>query len=183
MPIRADVSGLNKLARELALAGERGRKELSRATIDMRRRSKPEANRAIRKDYTVKVAPINARLKVESDPAEFAVTLGVTAEDKRRRVPVVDFNGTRVTPAGVRVKLLRANPPTVVPRSFQGAGKIKDRLVRRSGEKRFPLQTIGGFTAQAMLFERRAVIEAVIQAVLLRASKDVAKRIARLEKK
>lgn len=182
MPIRADVSELNRLARDLALAGERGRVELSRATIDMRRRAKPEANRAIRKDYNVKVGPVNDRLEVKADTNGFAVTLGVTAADAKRRIPVADFNGTRVVAAGVKVNLLKSTAPTIIERSFKGKGKVNNYLLRRVDNRRFPFQSIGGFSAQAMLFERKDVTEGVIDAVLIKASKDVAKRIARLEK-
>ena len=191
MPIRADTSGLNKLARQLADAGERGRKELGRATIDMRRRVKPEANKEIRKEYNVKVGPINERLRVQSEG--FTVTLGVTESDKLDRIPIKDFNGTRVTPAGVRIKPFKKKPSTLVERSFQGTARkkgkpadgarsVEGRLLRREEKDRLPIRSIGGYSAQAMLFEREGVVEGVIDKVLIRASKDVAKRIARLEK-
>jgi hypothetical protein len=178
MPIRADLRGLQKLTRELVLQGERGRKELQRATIDMLRSAKPETNREIRKTYNVKVGPINQRIKAQTVPNEFAITIG--AKNEKTKIPASDFTGTRVTAKGVRVQLLKSGSPVIVPRSFRGSQKIKGRLVARVEDKRFPLRSIGGATAREMMFEKRGVLESVVNVVLVRASKAVAKRLLRL---
>ena len=181
MPIKADLRGLQKLTRELVLEGERGRKELQRATSDMRRSAKPTTNRIIREDYNVKVGPINERIKAEIVPGQFAVTIG--AKNEKRKIPVSDFTQTRVLKRqGVRVQILKSKPPVIVPRSFRGPDKINGRLVARESGKRFPLRSIGGATAQEMMFEKKGVLDSVIDTVLVRASKDVAKRLLRLRK-
>jgi hypothetical protein len=178
MPIKADLRGLQKLTRELVMEGERGRKELQRATSDMRRTAKPETNREIRKEYNVKVGPINERIKAETVSGEFAITIG--AKNEKTKIPVSDFTGTRAISKGVRVKLLKSGAAVIVPRSFQGTSTINKRFVARESNKRFPLRSIGGATAREMMFERKGLLDSVVNVVLVRASKAVAKRLVRL---
>lgn len=186
------AAALKRLAGRLRIYGEDGRKELQRATIDMRRRAKPEANRAIRKEYNVKVAPINDRLRVDSEG--LSVTIGVTPSDRKSRIPITDFNGTRVTPAGVRIKPFKSKPSTLVERSFQGAARrkgkpsagsksVEGRLLRREGKARLPIRSIGGYSAQAMLFEREGLIEEVIDSLLVKTAVAVSKRLVRLRER
>ena len=177
--IRFDFRELQQLARQLGQAGARGREELQRARLDMLRRAKAEAGRIIRREYNVKVGPLNDRIKVSPDPNQFGVIIGVTAEDARRRISVKDFNETRLVATGVRVQLRKATPATVIPRSFEGRGKIRGIFIRRSGEKRFPVRSIGGLSARAML-ERESVVNELEKSLLEKASDDVTQRIARL---
>lgn len=176
MPIRAD--GLTALASRLRVYGEQGRLELSRAAIDMRRAAKPTTNRAIRAEYAVKVAPINQRIIAQSVPGEYAVKIRVPRES--RRIPAQDFTTTRVTAKGVRVQLLKSSAAKIVPKSFRGKGAAKDRLVARVEKDRYPLRSIGGAFARDMLFERRGLIDEVIDTVLIRTGQSLAKRILRL---
>jgi hypothetical protein len=183
MPIRADVKVINSLAKRLAAASADGRKELQRAASTMRRNSKPTAGRIIRSKYTVKVGPLNARLRAELIPNEYAVDLGVTKLDLRRRIPIEDFTGTRVTRKGVIASTSKANPPALIPRSYVSTGgKSEGRKMRRIGGDRYPIRIIGGLSASEMLFNKD-VTPKVVEALLIRAGKEVARRLANLEKK
>ncbi len=183
MPIRADVKAINGLAQRLRVASAEGRKELQRAAATMRRNSKPTAGKIIRAKYTVKVGPLNERLRAAQIPDQYAVDLGVTKLDLRRRIPIEDFTGTRVTRKGVIAGVSRAAPPALIPRSYVSkGGATEGRKMRRVGADRYPIRAIGGLAAREMLFDPD-VTPQVVDALLVRAAKEVSRRLARLERK
>lgn len=181
--IRADVKVINSLAKRLQAASAEGRKELGRAAATMRRNAKPTAGKIIREKYTVKVGPLNARLRAEQIPDQYAVDLGVVKLDLRRRIPIEDFNGTRVTRKGVIAGTSRAAPPALIPRSYvSSGGRTEGRKMRRVGAERYPIRAIGGLSARDMLFDNDLTPK-IVDALLVRAAKEVTRRLARLERK
>jgi hypothetical protein len=180
--IKADVKVITGLAQRLAAASADGRKELMRATLTMRRAAKPTAGRIIRSKYTVKVGPLNSRLRAESVSGEYAIDLGVIKSDFKRKLPVEDFAGTRVTRKGVVVGLLKGRPAQLVPRSYVSpGGKSTGRKMRREGGSSYPIRYIGGMSANQMLFDDK-LSPKIVDALLVRAGSEVSRRLARLKK-
>lgn len=169
MPVRIDQAPLRNLGREFLRLAEDSPKQIRQAVGSIRRAAETEAGRAIRQTYNVKLAGVKSGLDVSSGD------LSVVMAGEPKPVSATQFAGTRKTPKGLRLQVLKAGRPTVIRRGFIAKGVP---FIRETS-KRLPIRKATGPSVADML-ANPTVRKLLVQQLGDRAVKELERRLLKL---
>lgn len=167
--IRADVTGIGNLARDLAAVAKDAPKVFAQATSSVARASKTEAKREITAIYGLKQSRVDAGLNVSS--AQFVVTTRASG----RGVTLREFGGRQTArgySAVVRKGSRKVTRGGFTPKKFSGLP------FKRIGSASMPIKVLYGPSVAKML-RNKEVSERFILIQAARARAELTRRLFR----